>query len=197
MTRNPHRQGRRRPAKTARDAALPGAVRRLQVSTEHPALLVASLLGLLLLSAVTFMLSFAALAEIAPWANIMHRLAWGLPVFVDGAIVVYTLAVIIQKGRGEKAAAANVFLVLFTAVSVIANGSHAFSAGDPNDWRTWFGTAIAALPPIGQYAATHTIAKILILPPQAALAVHRGEEQERAQLERAERERAPCSPPSP
>lgn len=138
--------------------------RRMTISTESRILLWIALIGAITLSTVTFMLSFAGLHDVAAWANIRPALRWAVPVFIDGAIIVYTVAVLVERGRGQTPWFAWIALVAFTAVSVGANGSHAWAVHESITWQTWVGTLIAALPPLGQLAATHTIARLVVAP---------------------------------
>ncbi|MBW9211771.1 DUF2637 domain-containing protein [Mumia sp. zg.B21] len=138
--------------------------RRMTISTESRILLWIALVGAITLSTVTFMLSFAGLHDVAAWANIRPSLRWAVPVFIDGAIIVYTVAVLVERGRGQTPWFAWIALVAFTVVSVGANGSHAWAVHESITWQTWVGTLIAALPPLGQLAATHTIARLVVDP---------------------------------
>ncbi|MBW9207977.1 DUF2637 domain-containing protein [Mumia sp. zg.B17] len=141
--------------------------RRMTISTESRVLLWLAVLGAATLSAVTFMLSFAGLVDVAAWANIRPSLRWAVPVFIDGAIIVYTVAVLVERGRGQRPIFAWTALATFTVVSVSANGSHAWAAHGVLTWQTVVGTLIAALPPLGQLAATHTMARLVVEPPPA------------------------------
>jgi len=135
---------------------------RLNPDTK-PALLVAVLLtsGL---AAISFTLSFAGLSAIAPWAAVPPHLAWALPVFIDGAILVYTYAALAARARGEGQGRAWTWLTLWTAVSVASNGSHAWDAG-PGGWQGVLGSILAGLFPVGVLLATHTIADLIVSRP--------------------------------
>ncbi len=136
---------------------------RLNPDTK-PALLVAVVLtsGL---AAISFTLSFAGLSAIAPWAAVPPHLAWALPVFIDGAILVYTYAALAARARGEGQGRAWTWLTLWTAVSVASNGSHAWDAG-PGGWQGVLGSILAGLFPVGVLLATHTIADLIVARPE-------------------------------
>jgi len=112
------------------------------------------------LAAVSFALSFAGLVGVSSWAHVPHRLIWAVPVMLDSAILVYTLAILVKRARHERAAGAWATLALWTAVSVAANAAHA--AGVPEDWQRAVGTVVAALAPIAVLLATHTIADLIV-----------------------------------
>jgi len=114
------------------------------------------------LGLVSFTVSFAGLSAVAEWAALPNNLRWAVPVFVDGALLAYTLAVLVQRARGESATFSWTALAAFTAVSVAANAAHVLGVGDPGDWRTYAGAGIAAISPLGVFAATHTLASLAI-----------------------------------
>ncbi|WP_159794429.1 DUF2637 domain-containing protein [Puerhibacterium puerhi] len=119
------------------------------------------------LAAVSFLLSFAGLSAVSAWAAVPDGLTWAVPVMLDVAILVYTLAVLVHRARGERAAGAWAALALWTSVSVAANAAHA--AGVPDTWQTAIGTVVAGLAPVAVLLATHTIARLVVAP---APAVH-------------------------
>lgn len=121
-----------------------------------------------LLALVSFAVSFAGLVAVAQWAAIPSWLAWALPVFIDGAIIVYTLAMLVFRARGASTAFAWSALLAFTGVSVAANAAHVYAEGDPSDWRTWVGASLAGLAPAGVAVATHTLAGLTVRPPITA-----------------------------
>lgn len=122
------------------------------------------------LAAVSFTVSFAGLVAVAAWAAIPGWLGWALPVFIDGAIIVYTMSMLVFRARGESTVFAWTVLLAFAAVSVAANAAHAYGEGDPADWRTWVGAGLAGLAPAGVAVATHTIARLTVAPPESAQA---------------------------
>jgi hypothetical protein len=148
----------------------------LRIPTESRWLVWGAVVGGMLLAGVSFALSFAGLVAVARWSGTPDTLTWAVPVFIDGAILVYTAATLVMRGRGESTVFASFVLGGFTLVSIAANAAHAAGAsaghiiGDTNDWRTWAGAAIVALAPVAVYTSTHTIAKLVVAPPEVALA---------------------------
>lgn len=113
------------------------------------------------LAAVSFTLSFTGLSATAAWASIPAGLAWTVPVTIDGAIVVYTLAVLLKRQRDESARVQWASLAAFTAVSVAANAYHALIAA-PSPEVALPGAIVAGLAPVAQLAATHTLVDMVV-----------------------------------
>ncbi|UDL14829.1 membrane protein [Microbacterium phage Gretchen] len=132
----------------------------------RPVLIVATVITALL-AAVSFLLSFNGLAEAASWANVPGWLAWALPAYVDGAILVYTVAALVFRSRGDDARLEWAALGLFAALSVAANGVHAWTTA-PEWLQVALGVTLAALAPVSVLLTTHTIAKLIVAPPGAA-----------------------------
>ncbi|MDR6868765.1 hypothetical protein J2Y69_003389 [Microbacterium resistens] len=129
----------------------------------RPVLIVATVTTALL-AAVSFLLSFNGLAEAASWANVPDWLAWALPAYVDGAILVYTVAALVFRSRGDDARLEWAALALFAALSVAANGVHAWATA-PGWVQVALGITLAALAPVSVLLTTHTIAKLIVAPP--------------------------------
>ena len=117
-----------------------------------------------LLALASFLLSYAGLVAVAAWAAVPTWLSWAVPVTIDGAILVYTLAALVFRARGEGARMAWLSLSLFTALSVAANAAHAWDAGQ-GDPRSGLGAVIAGLAPVAVLLTTHTLARLIIAPP--------------------------------
>lgn len=123
------------------------------------------------LGAVSFLLSFTGLAGTAPAPIRDAGQAWAVPVVIDGAIVVYTLAVLIKRRRGETARFQWAALVTFTALSAAANAAHAWDTS-AQDSSAILGTLIAAVAPLAVFAATHTLADLIVEPVPVAEDAH-------------------------
>lgn len=121
-----------------------------------------------MLALVSFAVSFAGLVAVAEWAAIPGWLAWALPAFVDGAIIVYTIAMLVFRSRGHSTVFAWTALLTFTAVSVAANAAHAYAEGNAGSWQTWVGAGLAGLAPAGVAVAIHTIAMLTVRPSETA-----------------------------
>ena len=135
---------------------------------------VVGLVGLLGLT--SFVVSFRALHDVAAWAGIGPGLQWAVPVFIDGAILTYALAVLVHRSRGESVWPSWTSLAVFTAMSVAANAAHAVAAPQEVWWQTWVGAALAALAPLGVFAATEQMARLVVLRPQDRKAIREAPE---------------------
>lgn len=121
-----------------------------------------------ILAATSFMVSFAGLTEVAKWVGVPSWMSWTVPAFIDLSIIAYSLAVLVHRSRGEATWASWLSLGLFTGVSVIANAAHALSFPHENSWQAWIGAGIAALAPVGVFAATEELGRLAVEQPAAA-----------------------------
>ncbi|MFD6091306.1 DUF2637 domain-containing protein [Oerskovia sp. NPDC060338] len=139
--------------------------RPARINPDRLAVLVVASVMTGLLAVTSFMLSFAGLVAVAAWASVPSWLSWAVPVTIDLAILVYTLAALVARARGESAARAWCSLALWTFVSVTANGLHAWTDA-PALVQTIAGMTIAGLAPIAVLLATHTLADLIIAKPE-------------------------------
>lgn len=173
-----------------------GGTSRIDPDTRGVQWTVVGLVGLLGLT--SFAVSFRALHDVAAWAGIGPGLQWAVPVFIDGAILTYALAVLVHRSRGESVWPSWVSLAVFTAMSVAANAAHALAMPQGQWWQTLVGAALAALAPLGVFAATEQMARLVVLRPQdrqvAAPVEHLSSEQGQNN-EESEGEQEAMSPP--
>ena len=92
------------------------------------------------LTVASFRLSYAALSKLAAVNGIEPGLAWLWPLIVDGALIVFSMAVLRGSLHGEKTVYPWVMVALFSALSIGFNVLHA-----P---ETWVAQVIAAVPPV-------------------------------------------------
>lgn len=118
------------------------------------------------LAVASFMVSFTGLHEVAAWAGLPVWLRWAVPVFIDVAILAYTMAVLIHRHRGERTWASWVSLAGFTLFSVVANGAHALSIDHPDDGQRIIGAAVASMAPVAVFAATEQLGRLVIRRPE-------------------------------
>lgn len=113
------------------------------------------------LGLTSFMVSFNGLRDVAAWVGLPLWMRWAVPVFIDIAILAYSLAAVIHKSRGESVRTTWITLGVFTATSVVANAAHALSVGEGETvvQRT-IGAVIAALAPIAVFAATEELSRL-------------------------------------
>lgn len=118
------------------------------------------------LAATSFMVSFAGLTEVAKWVGVPTWMRWTIPAFIDMAILAYSMAVLIHRSRGEATWRSWISLSLFTGVSVVANAAHALSIEHEVIWQAWIGAGLAALAPIGVFAATEELGRLAVEQPE-------------------------------
>ncbi|MBJ8344511.1 DUF2637 domain-containing protein [Antrihabitans sp. YC2-6] len=110
-----------------------------------------------------FVLSFAALSDLAVQAGQPRRLAWIWPVIVDGAILQSTISVVtLARFENAKPALRFFWMVLASTASVSVAGN-AFHAGISSG-RTLaplVSAAVATVAPVSLLAATHGIALLI------------------------------------
>jgi hypothetical protein len=115
-----------------------------------------------LLMTASFIASFAAIYDIAEFTGTPEELRWVFPVYIDLAILGYTIALFIFKRRGTGTARTIAGLVGFALLSVAANVGHTlvYWDGDLSDYRAWIGVALTASAPIAVLLASEEIARL-------------------------------------
>ncbi|MEU4809397.1 DUF2637 domain-containing protein [Nocardia fluminea] len=109
-----------------------------------------AVLVLIGIGAAAFVLSFAALQDLAVMGGTPPGLAWLFPVIVDGTIVQATMAVIALPPKSAEHKWFSWILVGGAAVSVSSNSVHAYLTG-----HSWGGALLAAIPPLALLIDTH------------------------------------------
>ena len=123
-----------------------------------------SVAGTALLAIGGFVLSFAALRDLAVRVGMPADLGWIWPLLIDGMIVEATLAVVALAQRGSRAVWYAWFLLAVGAVvSVGSNGVHAMVTG-----HGWAGAAAASVPPVVLLATTHLTVLLMAAPESPA-----------------------------
>lgn len=119
-----------------------------------------TLVGVLMVS--SFIVSFSGLYDASEWTGLPEYFRWLPALFIDAAILAYTIALIVFKARGESVWRTVLGLVGFATISVIANVSHTLSYWDGSlvDYRAWIGVAITASAPIAVLLAAEEIARL-------------------------------------
>lgn len=109
-----------------------------------------AVLVLIGIGAAAFVLSFAALQDLAIMGGTPRGLAWLFPVIVDGTIVQATMAVIALPPKSTERTWFSWILIGGAAVSVSSNSVHAYLTG-----HGWGGALLAAIPPLALLIDTH------------------------------------------
>jgi len=117
-----------------------------------------------LLVVASFILSFAALTDLARRAGVPENLAWLWPLTVDGLIVTATIAVLALAGQ-DKRVTWFPWTLLFggAAVSIAGNTAHAVlsTAHLEDGFPVLVSALVAAVPPIALLAVTHLLVVLI------------------------------------
>lgn len=121
------------------------------------------------LMVTSFCVSFTGIYTVSAWTGIPTSLQWLPALFIDAAILAYTIALVVFKARGESTWRTLAGLSAFAAISVIANIAHtlAFWNGSFNDYRAWIGTMITAAAPIAVLLASEEITRLAFALPES------------------------------
>jgi hypothetical protein len=117
--------------------------------------------------AASFIFSFTAIYEAAEWTGQPQWVWIFAPIYIDGAILAYTTARVLQRWRGEPGKWSMFFLFLYTALSVAVNFAHVASFWE---WtfaepESWFGIAIACAAPIAALGTAEQIIHLIFKRP--------------------------------
>jgi len=118
------------------------------------------LVSILMIS--SFAVSFSGIYEVSAWTGIPQYLQWLPALFIDAAILAYTISLIVFKARKESTWRTILGLSGFAAISVIANVSHTLSFWDGSlaDFRAWIGVLITASAPVAVLLASEEITRL-------------------------------------
>ena len=110
----------------------------------------------------SFAVSFSGIYSVSEWTGIPKFLQWLPALFIDAAILAYTISLVVFKARRESTWRTLVGLSAFAAISVIANISHTLSYwnGSLLDFRAWVGVLITASAPIAVLLASEEITRL-------------------------------------
>lgn len=127
-------------------------------SLPHKAVLGTAVGTTVLIAVGAFILSFAALTDLAERSGIEAHLAWIWPIIVDGMIVAATVAIVALNGHSRRAMIYPWTLLFFGAiVSTAANSVHAILTVDGlrSGIPPLVSALVAAMPPVVLLAITH------------------------------------------
>ena len=115
-----------------------------------------------LLMITSFSVSFSGIYAVSAWTGLPGFLQWLPAIFIDAAILAYTISLVVFKARGESTWRTFAGLTAFASVSVIANVAHtlAFWNGSLADFRAWVGVLITASAPIAVLLASEEITRL-------------------------------------
>ncbi|MEV6563027.1 DUF2637 domain-containing protein [Nocardia sp. NPDC051756] len=112
---------------------------------------------IVIIGTAAFVLSFAALRDLAILANTPKQWAWLFPVIVDGTIIQATISALVLAACPERRWFLWV-LGIGAMVSIAGNSLHAVAAGRILPW--WAAALVAAIAPISLLVDTHGLAML-------------------------------------
>jgi hypothetical protein len=121
-----------------------------------------------ILMITSFTVSFSGIYTVSAWTGLPGFLQWLPAIFIDAAILAYTIALVVFKARGESTWRTLAGLSAFAAISVIANVSHTLSFwnGSLADFRAWIGVLITAAAPVAVLLASEEITRLAFEQPE-------------------------------
>jgi hypothetical protein len=124
------------------------------------------LVGVLMVS--SFIVSFTGIYDVSQWTGIPEVIQWLPAVFIDAAILAYTISLVVFKARGESTWRTMLGLISFAGISVVANVAHTLSFwnGELTDFRAWIGVIITAAAPIAVLLAAEEITRLAFEAPK-------------------------------
>jgi len=124
------------------------------------------LVSVLMLS--SFIVSFSGIYEVSAWTGIPKVIQWLPALFIDAAILAYTISLIVFKARGESTWRTLIGLTSFASISIVANIAHtlAFWGGSVLDYRAWIGVLITASAPVAVLLASEEITRLAFAKPE-------------------------------
>ena len=124
------------------------------------------LVGILMVS--SFIVSFTGIYDVSQWTGIPEVIQWLPAVFIDAAILAYTISLVVFKARGESTWRTMLGLIAFAGISVVANIAHTLSFwnGELTDFRAWIGVLITATAPIAVLLAAEEITRLAFEKPK-------------------------------
>src|SRR5690606_3740493 len=103
---------------------------------------------LFILTTVAFLASFVALFIMAVLAGWAPWIAWGLPVMIDGAIVMTIIDMVEARRRGRKPGFALLVFIACSLLSMFLNGYHAYITPGDLGLPAWIRVVIGVTPPL-------------------------------------------------
>lgn len=111
----------------------------------------------------SFTVSFSGIWDISQYTGLPAIIQWVPALFIDAAILAYTISLFVFKARGESTWRTIAWLLGFAGISVAANVSHTLDylqQTGVTDWRVWIGVAITASAPVAVLAASEEISRL-------------------------------------
>ena len=137
--------------------------------------------------------SFEGQMAVADWAMLRGPRAVVVPIVIDGSIVVFSLAAILKRSRGQSTLLSWTFVGVFTAISIAANALHVLIESPGTDEMMIFksvgGAFIAGVMPVSIWLVTHILTDLLVERPSLSREDLRAQITQEIEAENAERTR--------
>jgi len=122
----------------------------------------------------SYIFSFTAIAEAGAWTGVPQGVHWLAAIFIDGAILTYTVSLAVFQAREESRRVlrrTRFFLYAFTAASVVLNFAHtgSFWTWDYSQMEAWFGSLMAVSAPLAALAASEEVVRLAFAKPKSDL----------------------------
>jgi len=136
-----------------------------RINPDSRGVLYTALALVFILMASSFTVSFSGIYDISQFTGIPTWLQFMPALFIDAAILAYTISFFVFKARGEGTVRTMAGLLGFAALSVFANIAHTLNYwnGSFTDYRAWIGVAITAAAPIAVLLASEEIARLAFI----------------------------------
>jgi hypothetical protein len=141
---------------------------RQRLNPDSTPVLVSAVALVFVLMASSFVVSFSGIYTVSAWTGLPEFLQWLPALFIDAAIIAYTISLIVFKARGESTFRTMLGLLGFASISVVANVMHTldFWNGQVTDFRGWIGVMITASAPIAVLLASEEITRLAFAKPK-------------------------------
>lgn len=139
--------------------------RTAQISPDRWFVGVAAIVLVVLIMGASYVFSYVAIAEAGEWTGVPGGIHWIAPIFIDGAILTYTLSLAVFQARGApRRTIRRTYATLwgFTLLSVVLNFAHTGSywRWDFSQHEAWFGCLIAVAAPIAALLAAEEVVRL-------------------------------------
>lgn len=122
--------------------------------------------GVVLTALAAVLISWQGLVYVASWMELQGPWRALVPIMIDLPIVVFTLATLSKKGRGEAYILLALVAYLLTAVSAAANFLHVTAVRPLDTMEGWVGAILAALAPMLVLLTTEALGTLITKPPR-------------------------------
>lgn len=141
------------------------AKRTAQISPDRLTVGFFAILLVIIVMASSMVFSYVGIAEAAAWTGVPFGIHVIAPIFIDGAIITYTVSLTIFEWRREdRRMIRHTKRVLrgFTALSVVLNFAHTASywRWDFTAYEAWFGTLISISAPVAALLSAEEVVRL-------------------------------------